>query len=85
MDALDDPGMYLKEITDENRIDNILQDIKDKLGLKGKDELNFDKNDSWFEGNYDMLMEGTIWIPLNVNYFNSQAGSGSTITGRLGN
>ena len=43
-------------------------------------DYQFDKNDSIFEGNYDTFYRGTIWVPLQVNYFASQAGSGTTVT-----
>ena len=73
IDPLDGNNQLLQEITDEGRIDNIISLIEDKAKLDGK--LPFDKNDWGFlEGGYDILFEGTIWIPLKVNYFNSQAG-----------
>lgn len=81
IDPLDDSNHLLKEITDENRIDNLIQTIQDKTDVK---KLQFDKNDRWLEGGYDMLMEGTIWIPVNVNDWNAAAGSGATISDKLG-
>lgn len=83
IDPLGGNNRLLSEITDETKIDNLLQIIQEKTDV---DKVKFDKNDwGWFEGDYDMLLEGTIWIPLNVNYFSAQAGSGKEISGALGN
>ena len=69
----------LREVTDEFTIDNLISTLQDKLDI---DKLPFDKNDSWFEGDYNSFQEGTVWIPLKVNYFNSQ---NSKISGKLAN
>lgn len=72
-------GPMLREVTDEFTIDNLISTLQDKLDI---DKLPFDKNDSWFEGDYNSFQEGTVWIPLKVNYFNSQ---NSKISGKLAN
>lgn len=75
-DPLDSPNNFLSEITDDDRIDTYDRIIAEKT----KTEIKRDKNDWGFlEGDYDMLMEGTIWIPLKVDYHASQAGI--TMTG----
>ena len=81
VDFLESPYL-LEEITDESRIDAILQNLE----AKTKIVPDFDKNDwGWLEFGYDRLLEGTIWIPLNVNYFSAQAGSGEKMTVSQGN
>lgn len=80
IDPLGDDNQLLHEITDESKIDTLLSVVKQKTKV---DKIQFDKNNMWFEGDYDMFLEGTIWIPLNVNYFNSQAGSGEKISENL--
>lgn len=75
-----DDNQFLTEITNDFTIDNLIEVIKTKNELK---KFNFDKNDSWIEFGYDSFVEGTIWIPLNVNYHNALAGSGEKIKGHL--
>lgn len=81
MDPLDN-NMLLNEVTEDGKIDSINSAIEQKLGLK-KGSREFDKNDSWWEGDYDMLLEGTIWVPLNVNYANAMVGSGKEMSAAL--
>lgn len=65
----------LSPITDDYEQDALIAEFK-----KVNKDYQFDKNDSIFEGNYDTFYRGTIWVPLQVNYFASQAGSGTTVT-----
>lgn len=82
VDPLGNSSQLLHEITDDAQIDALISTIQEKTE---QDKLQFDKND-WriFEGDYDMFLEGTIWIPLNVNDWNAAAGSGQTISRKLG-
>lgn len=77
IDPFDEQNQLLQEVTDENTINNLIQTIQEKNNIE---KLDFDKNDSLIEGDYDMLMKGTIWIPLYVNDFNAGAGSGTKIS-----
>lgn len=80
MDSLDDEGDLLREVTDESTINGLLQAIQQSTK---QDNIDFDKNDSWWEGHYDRFLEGTIWIPLNSNYHNAMMGSGKEMSGAL--
>lgn len=81
IDPLGGNNQLLNEITDDSKINNLISIIQDKTKI---DKLDFDKND-WglLEGDYDMFLEGTIWIPLNVNYHNAAAGSGQQMSMKL--
>lgn len=65
----------LSPITDDYEVDALIAQLR-----KDNKDYQFDKDDWGFiEGGHDTFYRGTIWVPLNVNYFASQAGSGSTI------
>lgn len=83
MDAMDSDNLLLHEIIDDTKINNLLRIMGDKMGLTGKEKVEFDKNDSWIEFGYDRLLEGTIWIPINANYHNAMAGSGQEMSANL--
>lgn len=75
-DPLDSTGAFLSEVTDDSRIDAYDRMIAEKAKI----EIDRDKNDWGFlEGGYDMVMEGTIWIPLSNNVL--AASTGTTMTG----
>ena len=53
-------------------IDNIIQHLESKFD----DKYSVDKNDAWiFEGDYDALYRGTIWMPIKNDRFNALAGN----------
>lgn len=68
----------LKEITDQKTIDSWKKKIEKSMDGK----LDFDDNNwwSWLEGNYNRMLQGTVWMPLNENSFNAAAGSGKDIS-----
>lgn len=71
-----DNNQLLSPITDDYEIDALIAQLR-----KDNKDYQFDKNDAiMFEGGYDTFYRGTVWVPLNVNYFASQAGSGTTVT-----
>lgn len=69
LDDLDDNPL-LKEITNDSTIDNLIQITKD-------DEFNKKGFFNSITGSYNRFYEGTLWIPLDVNY---QAAAISTKT-----
>lgn len=62
-DLEDNP--LLSEITDDSVIDNVLEIMQD---------TDFDKNDSLIELGYDRMYQGTLWIPLIIDYHSALAG-----------
>ena len=66
-------NQLLSPITDDYEIQNLVAQIK-----KDNKDYTFD-NHKWFSED-DTFYRGTVWVPLNVNYFASQAGSGTTVT-----
>lgn len=68
-----DYNAQLLEITDDNQIDQMIELIKSG---SSRDKYQFDKNE-WYDWNgHDSFYQGTLWIPLNENYFMAQSGSG---------
>ena len=82
VDPLEGESALLREVTDDYKIDSLIDTIQKKADIK---KLPFDKNDMWIEGGYDMFLEGTIWIPLINNYHNAMAGSGKEMSAALNN
>lgn len=81
VDPLEGEGNFLREVTDEYKIDSLIEKVQKKADI---DKLSFDKKDMGiFEGGYDMFLEGTVWIPLNVNYHSAMAGSGKEMSAKL--
>lgn len=69
---------YLQETTDENIINNTLNTINKTLGEKNK--IDFDSQsiiDDWIGTDYDRVYKGTIFIPVNEDYFTATAGFGN--------
>ena len=65
-------GALLQEEEDDMTIDNIIQHLESKFDGK----YSVDKNDAWiFEGDYDALYRGTIWMPIKNDRFNALAGN----------
>lgn len=60
MGELDDNPL-LKEVTNDSVIDNLIQITKD-------DDFNKKGFFNSITGSYNRFYEGTLWIPLNVNY-----------------
>lgn len=60
LDDMDDNPL-LKEITDDSTIDNLVEITKDK---------NFSKKGFFnsITGSYNRFYEGTLWVPIDVNY-----------------
>lgn len=73
MNDLDDPGMLLQEINDDEQ-DTILQHLKAK-SLDPKEKYNFDDSNFIFFHGDDYLYKGTIWIPVKDNHWNALIGS----------
>lgn len=69
MDEMDDNPL-LKEVTNDSVIDNLIQITKD-------DKFNKKGFFNSLTGSYNRFYEGTLWIPLDVNY---QAAAISTKT-----
>lgn len=65
-----DDNPLLHEITDDTTINNLIQITKDE---------NFEKKGFFnsITGNYNRFYEGTLWIPIDVNY---QAAASSSLT-----
>ena len=81
IDPLGGNNQLLSEVTDDAKVNNLISIIQEKTKV---DKLQFDKHDWGFlEGDYDMFLEGTIWIPLNANYHNAAAGSGKQMSKKL--
>lgn len=75
--VLFDNNQLLSPITDDYELQALTSQIK-----KDNKDYTFDNN-KWF-GEDDTFYRGTVWVPLNVNYFASQAGSGTTVTSAQG-
>ena len=60
MDEMDDNSL-LKEVTNDSVIDNLIQITKD-------DKFNKKGFFNSLTGSYNRFYEGTLWIPLDVNY-----------------
>lgn len=60
MDEMDDNPL-LKEVTNDSVIDNLIQITKD-------DKFNKKEFFNSLTGSYNRFYEGTLWIPLDVNY-----------------
>ena len=72
---------YLHETTDENIIENTLSILNKSRGEK--DRIDFDSKsfiDSVLGTDYDHVYKGTIFIPVNEDYFTSTAGFGNYLT-----
>ncbi len=69
---------YLQETTDENIIANTLSIING--GRDSKDKIDHDAKsflDSVFGTDYDHVYKGTVFIPVNTDYFTATAGFGN--------
>lgn len=72
---------YLSETTDENAIKNVLSIIQ--KGRSKEDRIQFDEKSFWNSlgiGSYDHVYKGTIFIPVNDDYFTYSAASGESLT-----
>lgn len=72
---------YLSETTDENTIRNVLSIIQ--KGRSKEDRIQFDEKSFWNSlgiGSYDHVYKGTIFIPVNDDYFTYSATMGESIT-----
>ena len=71
---------WLSETTDENIVNNVLNIIQKG---KGKEErIQFNKK-NWYNGmfnSYDHVYKGTIFIPVNEDYFTYSAAMGESLT-----
>lgn len=75
-----DENRWLKEITDDSQIDQIINNIKTENNL---DKYDFDKNE-WYDWNgHDSFYQGTLWIPLIVDYIGAEVGSGPVKTRQI--
>lgn len=69
---------YLQETTDENIIANTLSIING--GRDSKDKIDHDAKsflDSVFGTDYDHVYKGTVFIPVNTDYFTATTGFGN--------
>lgn len=69
---------YLQETTDKNIIANTLSIING--GRDSKDKIDHDAKsflDSVFGTDYDHVYKGTVFIPVNTDYFTATAGFGN--------
>ena len=71
---------WLTEVLDENEINNTLNALN-----KNRKEgalLEYDQNDKWniFEGSYNNLYRGTIFVPMNTDYFTATSTAGNPVT-----
>lgn len=73
MSDLEDGGMYLQEL-DEDRQESVLETLKAKQE-DPKNKYKFDESNWLFFHGDDYLYEGTIWIPVKNNAWNSLIGS----------
>ena len=71
---------WLTEVIDENEINNTLNILN--KGRKEGTLLEYDQNDKWgiFEGSYNSMYRGTIFIPMNTDYFTATSTAGNPIT-----
>lgn len=71
---------WLSETTDENVVNNVLNIIQKG---RGKEErIQFNKK-NWYNGifnSYDHVYKGTIFIPVNEDYFTYSAAMGESLT-----
>ena len=71
---------WLSETTDENIVNNVLNIIQKD---RGKEErIQFNKK-NWYNGmfnSYDHVYKGTIFIPVNEDYFTYSAAMGESLT-----
>ena len=71
---------WLSETTDENIVNNVLNIIQKG---RGKEErIQFNKK-NWYNGmfnSYDHVYKGTIFIPINEDYFTYSAAMGESLT-----
>ena len=71
---------WLSETTDENIVNNVLNIIQKG---RGKEErISFNKK-NWYNGifnSYDHVYKGTIFIPVNEDYFTYSAAMGESLT-----
>ena len=71
---------WLSETTDENIVNNVLNIIQKG---RGKEErIQFNKK-NWYNGmfnSYDHVYKGTIFIPVNEDYFTYSAAMGESLT-----
>lgn len=68
---------YLSETTDENIIANTLSIINN--GRDSKDKIEHDSKSFWdsmLGTDYDHVYKGTVFIPVNTDYFTATAGFG---------
>ena len=68
---------YLSETTDENIITNTLSIINN--GRDSKDKIEHDSKSFWdsmLGTDYDHVYKGTVFIPVNTDYFTATAGFG---------
>lgn len=72
---------YIFETSDQNEIANALSIVQ--KGRNKEDRLSYDSK-SWYNslgiGDYNHVYKGTIFIPINEDYFTSTAGFGVDIT-----
>jgi hypothetical protein len=69
---------YLFETEDKNIRDNTLRILNQ--GRSEKDRVDFDEKSFWdglFGGDYDRVYKGTIFIPVNEDYFTTTAATGN--------
>lgn len=71
---------WLTEVIDENEINNTLNILN--KGRKDGNLLEYDQNDKWglFEGSYNNMYRGTIFIPINTDYFTATSTAGNPVT-----
>ena len=80
-DADFDENQYLEEIKDDNRIKNITAQIKKANNWEkdGEGGFEFDE-DNWYDWNgHDHYYKGTVFVPVKVDYFSAQSGSGEKL------
>lgn len=75
-----DENKWLREITDDDQIDQMIDILKKENDL---DKYKFDKNE-WYDLNgHDSFYQGTVWIPLIEDYIGAQVGSGPVKTRQI--
>lgn len=74
IDPLDREIPILNKIVDESFLEERDHILSEKLDRRFRTEY-----DNWFSKNDDVY-EGTIWIPVNNDYFNALVGSGTQLT-----
>lgn len=71
---------WLSETTDENIVNNVLNIIQ--KGREKEERIQFNKK-NWYNGmfnSYDHVYKGTIFIPVNEDYFTYSAAMGESLT-----